>query len=220
MKMQWLETAQRAPYVLSTSAKHARHVPHMQAALLPDRGMVKVAGSDAAKFLNGLVTADLAKVAVEDLSAALGVLAFWPGSGATDCGLCFADPRLPDLGGRCLLPPDLAGAAAAALGAALVAADAYEAHRIALGVPRGGLDFIYGDAFPHEADMDQLHGVDFEKGCFVGQEVVSRIEHRASARTRVVPVAYDGAAPAAGAAVLAGERNVGMMGSAANGRGL
>ena len=49
---------------------------------------------------------------------------------------------------------------------------AYEAHRIALGVPRGGLDFIYGDAFPHEADVDQLHGVDFAKGCFVGQEVV------------------------------------------------
>ena len=60
----------------------------------------------------------------------------------------------------------------------------YEAHRIALGVPRGGLDFIYGDAFPHEADMDQLDGVDFDKGCYVGQEVVSRIEHRGTARNR------------------------------------
>ena len=77
----------------------------------------------------------------------------------------------------------------------LSSADAYEAHRIALGVPRGGLDFIYGDAFPHEADMDQLDGVDFDKGCYVGQEVVSRMEHRGTARTRIVPVAADGAAP-------------------------
>ena len=78
-----------------------------------------------------------------------------------------------------MLPPHLAAEAAADLGARLVDAEAYEAHRIALGVPRGGIDFIYGDAFPHEADMDQLAGVDFDKGCYVGQEVVSRIEHRA-----------------------------------------
>ena len=55
-------------------------------------------------------------------------------------------------------------------------------------MPRGGLDFVYGDAFPHEADMDQLAGVDFDKGCYVGQEVVSRMEHRGTARNRVVPV--------------------------------
>ena len=96
----------------------------------------------------------------------------------------------------------------------------FEAHRIALGVPRGDLDFAYGDAFPHEADMDQLHGVDFQKGCFVGQEVVSRMEHRGGARTRVVPVAYEGFAPDAGAAVTAGEKPVGTFGSSANGRAL
>ena len=95
----------------------------------------------------------------------------------------------------------------------------YEAHRIALGVPRGGVDFRYGDAFPHEADMDQLGGVDFTKGCYVGQEVVSRMEHRGIARTRAVPVRYDGAAPQAGAAVTAGERQLGTMGSAAAGMG-
>ena len=83
-----------------------------------------------------------------------------------------------------MLPPHLAKEAAADLGAELVEAAAYEAHRIALGVPRGGLDFIYGDAFPHETDMDQLAGVDFDKGCYVGQEVVSRMEHRGTARTR------------------------------------
>jgi folate-binding Fe-S cluster repair protein YgfZ len=68
--------------------------------------------------------------------------------------------------------------------------------------------------------MDQLHGVDFDKGCFVGQEVVSRIEHRAIARSRVVPVGFDGPPPEAGIPVMAGDRNVGMMGSGVTGRGL
>ncbi len=102
----------------------------------------------------------------------------------------------------------------------MVDAAAYEAHRIALGVPSGGLDFAYGDAFPHEADMDQLHGVDFQKGCYVGQEVVSRVEHRGSARTRVIPVAFDGVAPATGSAVTAAGRSLGTMGSSAGHRGL
>jgi folate-binding protein YgfZ len=251
----------------------------MQAALLPDRGVVKVAGDAARKFLNGLVTLDVAKVTparagfgalltpqgkiivdfllaeappadgggffldcpralaptllqrlnfyklrapviVEDLSETLGVLAVWDGAAETEYGLCYADPRLPALGLRCMLPPHLAANAAADLGAELVEPAAYEAHRIALGVPRGGLDFMYGDAFPHETDMDQLGGVDFDKGCFVGQEVVSRIEHRGTARTRVVPVAFDGFAPEAGTPVSAGERAVGTLGSSAQGRGL
>ena len=251
----------------------------MKAALLPDRGVVKVAGAPARGFLNGLLTADIGRVTpenacfaalltpqgkivvdgivaeapaadgggffidcpralattlvdklnfyklrapviVEDLSEVLGVLAVWDGTAESDYGLVYPDPRLPALGLRVMLPPHLAEAAAADLGATFVGPDAYEAHRIALGVPRGGLDFAYGDAFPHQADMDQLNGVDFHKGCYVGQEVVSRIEHRASARSRIVPVAYDEFAPEDGVPVLAGERQVGTMGSAAGGHGL
>jgi hypothetical protein len=251
----------------------------MKSALLPDRGVVKVAGDDARKFLNGLITSDIArvvpdraafaalltpqgkiivdfilaeappadgggffldcpralaatllqrlnfyklraKVMIEDLSETLGVLAAWEGDSATEYGLCYRDPRLAALGLRCMLPPHLAAEAAADLGAELVQAPAYEAHRIALGVPRGGLDFIYGDAFPHETDMDQFGGVDFDKGCFVGQEVVSRIEHRGTARSRVVPVAFDGFAPEAGTPVSAGGKTVGTFGSGAEGRGL
>jgi tRNA-modifying protein YgfZ len=161
-----------------------------------------------------------AKVIVEDLSEVLGVLAAWDGDSRTEYGLCYADPRLPSLGLRVMLPPHLAQEAAKDLGAELVDAKHYEAHRIALGVPRGGLDFSYGDAFPHETDMDQLNGVDFAKGCFVGQEVVSRIEHRGTARTRIVPVAYEGFAPDAGAPVVAGEKTVGTLGSTLSGRGL
>jgi tRNA-modifying protein YgfZ len=251
----------------------------MQAALLPDRGVVKVAGEDARKFLNGLVTVDMdkvapgragfaalltpqgkiivdfivteaapedgggffldcpralaatlveklnfyklrAKVTADDLSATLGVIAAWGGSGDTDYGLCYGDPRLAALGMRIILPPHLATEAAADLDATLTDAETYEAHRIALGVPRGGEDFAYGNTFPHEADMDQLGGVDFDKGCYVGQEVVSRVEHRASARNRVVPVAYEDFAPSAGLPVMAGEREVGTFGSAAQGRAL
>ncbi len=161
-----------------------------------------------------------AKVTVEDLSGGLGVMAAWDGDSVIEYGLYYRDPRLPTLGWRIILPPHLAAEAAADMGAELVAEAEFEAHRIALGVPRGGLDFIYGDAFPHEADMDQFHGVDFDKGCYVGQEVVSRMQHRGIARTRVVPVAYDGLAPEAGAAVTAADKPVGTFGSSARGRAL
>src|SRR3569623_1421971 len=78
-----------------------------------------------------------AKVAVEDLSDRLAVMALWDGGRDTEFGLCFADPRLPALGTRAIVPPQVAGEAAADLGATLSDADVYEAHRIALGVPRG-----------------------------------------------------------------------------------
>jgi folate-binding protein YgfZ len=161
-----------------------------------------------------------AKIAVEDLSAALGVMAVWDGAALSDFGLSYADPRLGALGARTILPPHLAAEAAADLGATLIDAEAYDAHRIALGVPRGGMDFSYGDTFPHEADMDQLNGVDFDKGCYVGQEVVSRVEHRASARSRILPIAYDEHSPLPGIAVMVGDKQVGQLGSTAKGRGL
>ena len=68
--------------------------------------------------------------------------------------------------------------------------------------------------------MDQLGGVDFEKGCYVGQEVVSRVEHRNSARSRLLPVAYDEFAPDEGLQVMAGDKQVGTVGSSANGHGI
>jgi len=251
----------------------------MKAALLEDRGVVKVAGEDARHFLHGLISADVldlapgaarygallspqgkiiadfmiaeapaadgggffldvpramapalvaklnlyklrSRVIVEDLSDVLGIVAAWDCGGAASSGLAYADPRLPALGMRIMVAPHRTKDVAAALGAALVDAEEYEAHRIALGIPQGGRDFSYGDAFPHEADMDQLGGVDFAKGCYVGQEVVSRMEHRGIARTRAVAVRYAGAAPPAGASITAGERQIGTMGSAAQGRGL
>jgi tRNA-modifying protein YgfZ len=161
-----------------------------------------------------------AKVTVENLSDALGVIAAWDGTPAIKPDLAFSDPRSEALGLRILAPEALAPKVAELIDAELVDAQAYEAHRIASGTPRGGLDFMYGDAFPHETNMDRLHGVDFDKGCYVGQEVVSRMQHRGTARTRTVRVTLDDFAPEPGTAILAGDKQVGTIGSTAGQNGL
>jgi tRNA-modifying protein YgfZ len=161
-----------------------------------------------------------AKVTVENLSDDLGVLAAWDGKPAAQPDLAFADPRNGELGYRILIPEDLKQKLSDLIGAELVDAAAYEARRIALGVPRGGLDFMYSDAFPHETNMDRLSGVDFDKGCYVGQEVVSRMQHRGTARTRSVKVLLEDLSPELGVSVLAGDKPVGTMGSSAQGKGI
>jgi folate-binding protein YgfZ len=161
-----------------------------------------------------------AKVTVENLSDNLGVLAVWDGEADLKPDLTFPDPRNAALGLRILVPAELAAKTAALVGAELVDEAIYEAHRIAVGVPRGGVDFAYGDAFPHESNMDRLGGVDFDKGCYIGQEVVSRMQHRGTARTRIVGVTLDGATPAPGAEIRAADKPIGTMGSSANGHGL
>ena len=158
-----------------------------------------------------------AKVEIEDLSEQFAVVAGWDGAAKPDSpdSLTSDDPRLPALGWRAIVP---AGEASAL---ATTSLEGYHARRIVLGIPEGGRDFLFGDAFPHEAQMDQLHGVDFDKGCYVGQEVVSRMQHRGTARTRMVPVAYrEGFVAEAGADVAAGDRVLGKTGTAARGRGL
>ncbi len=216
----------------------------MLAALLPDRGVVKIVGEDARRFLNGLLTADLDKVAPG--AARYTALLTPQGKIIVDC---IAVEAPANEGGGFLLDCPRTRATALVerlnfykLRAKLLIEDLSETLGVmaawdgsgatsfglsyadprlpALGVPHGDADFAYGDVFPHEADLDQLAGVDFDKGCYVGQEVVSRIEHRNRARTRVIPVAYDGRAPEAGALVLAGEKIVGTMGSAAAGHAL
>jgi folate-binding protein YgfZ len=161
-----------------------------------------------------------AKVAVENLSDSFAVLAAWDGDPAVMPDLAFADPRNPALGWRILAPVEFAQKVADLIGADLVDSSAYEAHRIASGVPRGGLDFMYGDAFPHETNMDRLHGVDFDKGCYVGQEVVSRMQHRGTARTRTVRIILEDFSPEPGMAILAGDKPVGTIGSTAGQNGL
>jgi len=252
-------------------------------ALLPDRGVVRVAGDEAEKFLNGCITADLAalsaqaavhsalltpqgkmlfeffvlkapgrdgaggflletardqadgllkrltifklraRVELENASNAWQVAAAWDGApAAAGDRIVYADPRLPAMGYRVLapVPPGFTAAVGDVEGnAQWVASEDYHAHRIALGVPEGGKDYVLGETFPHEADLDLLNGVSFTKGCFVGQEVVARMKHRGTVRKRVVPV--EGEAPlVSGASVTAGGVEIGRVGSTAGTLGL
>jgi folate-binding protein YgfZ len=248
-------------------------------AQLPDRGVALITGDDAGKFLQGLITNDMAllaiepaihtallssqgkilfdffvvkspdgylleaereklpelvkrlamyklraKVAIADASDDYRVIAVWGNAPSSHCerskSISFTDPRLAELGLRVLAHAQTTDGVAAAANASEASPVDYHAHRIALGVPEGGKDYSFGDTFPHEALFDQLHGVSFTKGCFVGQEVVARMKHRASARKRVVPVIGSSDLPAPGTEIKAGEVAIGKLGSVASNRGL
>ena len=119
------------------------------------------------------------------------------------------DPRLPALGFR-------GYGAAAPKGAAGAAEAAYEAHRLDLGVP-GPDDWGVEAAYPIEANFDLLSGIDFKKGCFVGQETTSRMKRRGVVKNRMVPIAFTGPPPAHGEDLLAGTLRAGTALSGAKG---
>jgi len=181
-----------------------------------DGFLLEVARDKAADLVKRLNLYKLrAKVDIQDASEDYRVLALWGSPSGreeiTDT-VSFADPRLPALGSRILADTRSARGKVAAADAFDAAPEDYHAHRIALGVPEGGKDYVLGDTFPHEADLDQLGGVSFSKGCFVGQEVVSRMQNRANVRKRVVPI--QGEAPlASGAEVTVGTAAIGTVGS-------
>jgi tRNA-modifying protein YgfZ len=131
----------------------------------------------------------------------------------------FADPRHPGLGTRWIGPQDVLAKASAGLIPA--EAETYHTRRVALGIPEWGKDFVFGDAFAHEILLDQLNGVDFQKGCYIGQEIVSRMEHRNSARTRALPLRFlNGFGVITGCDLLAGETILGKLGESHGGRAI
>lgn len=200
-----------------------------QGKIISDCFVVAIPDEDGGGFLLDaplLQTQDLMKrlklyklramVALDDLTAASAVIASSAGAALPEeAGLVYADPRLPALGQRAITDrEDVATVAPADM-------DDYHARRIGLGIPDGGRDFIYGDAFPHEALLDQTGGVSFRKGCYIGQEVVSRMQHRGTARTRIVPIVFtEGLVTEMGVEATAGGKTLGRVGSCANGRGL
>ena len=161
-----------------------------------------------------------AKVTIANESEQFAVGAAW--HGARDllkqyC-LCYADPRRDQLGLRLIATADFVPQILAALGQE-VSPDAYHARRIALGIPEGGKDYAFGDAFPHEVNMDRLNGVSFSKGCFVGQEVVARMQHKTVVRKHIVRVT--GTVPlTTGAEIKVGEATIGTVGSVSANSGL
>jgi hypothetical protein len=164
-----------------------------------------------------------AKVDIRDAGADYRVIALWgdPLQGQKEVSgtIAFTDPRLPALGRRIIAEARFADDVMSATGGAEATFAGYDAHRIALGIPELGKDYASGSTFAHEANLDALKSVSFSKGCFVGQEVASRMEHRGTARTRAVIV--EGAAPLAPASnITAGEAQIGTVGSTADTRAL
>ncbi len=245
--------------------------------LLPDRGLIRLSGTDAASFLNGLVCQDVtslahgqavfaallspqgkilydffilrqneslwldvahtqvpalyqrlkmyqlrAKIQIEDMSMkAQVVVAPRPLDQRAEVHW-YCDPRLPDIDGLADMGYRAVCEASAALEGILPQENsAYAAHHVRMGVPRGGVDFAYGDAFPHDVNMDKLHGISFTKGCYIGQEVVSRMQHRSSIRKRILPICYKShiCLPIE-TPIMAADQTVGVVKSGINGRSL
>jgi folate-binding protein YgfZ len=156
----------------------------------------------------------------DDPAAALGLPDLPGAARALDEGLVFVDPRLPRLGARALLPRDTARATLAALGFEAVEREAYERLRLTLGVPDGSRDLVVEKATLLESGFEELHGVDFDKGCFVGQELTARMKYRGLVRKRLLPVTFAGAPPPAGTVIRLGQREAGEMRSGIEGQGL
>jgi tRNA-modifying protein YgfZ len=261
----------------------------IRAARLPDRGFLRLAGPDARAFLQGLITADIArlapdqalyaalltaqgkylfdfllhdegeailleielarrpsllqrlslyrlraKVTIADAGADLAVLALFGEGSAEALRLpgragaarqegamhLLVDPRLAELGARAVLPEHEVEAFLREIGAAPVPAAEYDRHRTRLAVPDGSRDLVPERSLLLESGFDELGGVSFTKGCFVGQELTARTKHRALIKKRLVPVRVEGPLPDPGTPVLRGSRDAGEMRSSGDGLGL
>jgi folate-binding protein YgfZ len=152
----------------------------------------------------------------------LGVALLWQAGAAPQVappGFAVADPRAEALGWR-LYAPDPA-AALAALGAAPATRAERDRVRVAEAVPETGAELIPDDSYILEHGFERLNGVDFRKGCYVGQEVTARMRHKTELRKGLVRVAVDGPPPPPGAEVLDGDgKPAGVLGTVAGGEGL
>jgi folate-binding protein YgfZ len=138
--------------------------------------------------------------------------AAWAPAFAGASGTWVRDPRLPGLGWR--------GYGANPPPGALIADEAArDAAKLVLGVP-GPADWGCDSTYPIEANFDLLNGIDFQKGCFVGQETTSRMKRRSQVKSRMLPIAFEGPAPASGAEVMAGDLRAGVVTSAGEGRAI
>lgn len=245
--------------------------------LLPDRGIVRIAGAEAREFLQRLITADLdkaapgalsfgallspqgkyqfdffltpvgedsflvdiareripdfikklsmyrlrAKVELQDHANDFAVLAIWGAQPPVPEAL--PDPRLPAMGWRAIVPIEQSFEAQGALRAAgfeaAIASD-YDAHRIFLGVPDAVRDLKIDGDFPLEGLFDELHGVDFKKGCFIGQETASRMKRRGITRSKIIVLDIPGPALPPNTDVLSGDFRIGETRSSVPGRAL
>jgi len=172
-----------------------------------------------------------AQIALTDATEAFRVFAFFGADALAACrltaeegrarpfegGLLYVDPRLAAAGGRGLVPtaatPDFSDFTE-------TDAAAYDRFRIGLGLPDGSRDLIPEKSVLLDYGFDELHGIDWEKGCYVGQEVTARTKHRGLVRKRLLPVALKGETPAPGTPVHLDGREVGRLTSVYENAGL
>lgn len=153
-----------------------------------------------------------AKVTVADISPAAVVAAGWGGA-AVPPGLAAPDPRSAEAGWRGVFPETEAPAAT-------VPFEAWDSHRLALGLPDGSRDLEADKTLLLEAWFDALGGVSWTKGCYMGQELTARTKYRGLVKRKLVPVRVEGPLPEPGTPVLAGEAEVGTIRSGRGGRAL
>jgi folate-binding protein YgfZ len=165
-----------------------------------------VEGSVAESFAKRMTLYRLrAKVEIESLAETHDVV--WSDAPLAN-GIAYADRRGHGVGYRAIVEKGSLSADSDGAG--------FDALRIANGIPELGSELATNDGFAHDLGMDILGGIDFAKGCYVGQEVVSRMKHRGTARRR--PVIASGVAAPPGTPVLVGEREAGMIGRSVDGK--
>jgi folate-binding protein YgfZ len=135
-------------------------------------------------------------------------------------GVVFIDPRLASLGARAILPRENARAALANAGIAETGFDIYDRLRLSLGIPDGSRDLVLEKSILLESGFDELNGVDWQKGCYIGQELTARTKYRGLVKRRLTPVRIEGPVPPPGVAVTADGREIGEMRSSRDGCGL
>ena len=177
-----------------------------------DRLLLDCARDQAEMIAAGLSRFRLrAKVALRDASADFAVGAGWGDAPMPDSPLAAPDPRLAEAGWRALAVAPLAAEADAA---------AYDLHRLALGLPDGARDLEGGTSVLLEGGFDELHGISWTKGCYMGQELTARTKYRGLLKKRLFPVAVTGPLPASGTPVTRDGAEVGEMRSGRDGLGL
>ncbi|MBV9377856.1 MAG: folate-binding protein YgfZ [Alphaproteobacteria bacterium] len=168
------------------------------------------------------VRPDLAVVAVigADAAAALGLRSEPGAARSLEGGIAFVDPRLAALGVRVILPRERAQPLLAEAGVSEAPFDDYDRLRLSFGIPDGSRDLVPEKSILLEAGFDELNGVDWQKGCYIGQELTARTKYRGLVKRRLVPVRIEGPAPPPGAIVTADGREIGEMRSSRDGLGL
>jgi folate-binding protein YgfZ len=212
--------------------------------LLPQRGIITIAGDDRVTFLQGLVSNDVRKATAQqavyaalltpqgkflyemfiiatpdtlwlDVETAYGVIADFSGASAASGTICFPDPRLPVLGWRTIAPRAL-----------LPAEDntgfiLYDRLRLSLGIADGSRDLIMSDSILLEGNFDYNNGIDFTKGCYMGQELTARTHYRGLIKKRLFPVHSNAeACPPSGTILTENGQEIGTMRSSQGNLGL